>query len=137
MSEDDSDDKQFDATEQKLRKARGKGDIPRSQEVNAALAYLGACAAGAMAAAWAVPGWLSTTSQLWTGMGEALQPRGTVGAVSGGLLRGAVQSWGFTAVMCLASMAIPAAVVLINFRRCAASSWCQASPRQISNASIR
>ncbi|MFD2844443.1 EscU/YscU/HrcU family type III secretion system export apparatus switch protein [Paracoccus cavernae] len=39
--EEDNDDKQFDATEQKLRQARDEGDVPRSLELNSALMYLG------------------------------------------------------------------------------------------------
>lgn len=70
MSEDQSDDKQFDATEQKLRKAREKGDFPRSTEVNAALAYLGALAGGALALGWAVPEWLSRARQMWAEIGR-------------------------------------------------------------------
>ncbi|WP_323716247.1 flagellar type III secretion system protein FlhB [Paracoccus aminovorans] len=54
---DDSDDKQFDATESKLRKAREEGDIPRSAELQAALAYLGFWFAVMFAAGWAVPNW--------------------------------------------------------------------------------
>ena len=56
MSED-SDDKQFDASESKLRKAREEGDIPRSAELQAALAYLGVWFAVMFAASWAVPNW--------------------------------------------------------------------------------
>ena len=42
MSDDeDKDARQFDPTEQKLRKAREKGDIPRSNEVSALMAFLG------------------------------------------------------------------------------------------------
>lgn len=57
MSEE-SDDKQFDASESKLRKAREEGDIPRSAELQAALAYLGCWFAVLFAASWAVPGWV-------------------------------------------------------------------------------
>ena len=57
MSEE-SDDKQFDASESKLRRAREEGDIPRSAELQAALAYLGFWFAVLFAAGWAVPGWV-------------------------------------------------------------------------------
>lgn len=57
MSEE-SDDKQFDASESKLRKAREQGDIPRSAELQGALAYLGFWFAMLFAASWAVPGWV-------------------------------------------------------------------------------
>lgn len=56
MSEE-SDDKQFDPSEGKLRKAREEGDIPRSAELQAALAYLGFWFAVVFAATWAVPRW--------------------------------------------------------------------------------
>ena len=70
MSETESDDKQFDATEQKLRKAREKGDFPRAPEVNAALAYIGAIGAGAAAVGWAVPDWLGAATRSWNEMGS-------------------------------------------------------------------
>ncbi len=57
MSEDQS-DRTFEATEQKLRRARQEGDIPRSQEANAALLYLGFWGALALMGATMVPGWL-------------------------------------------------------------------------------
>ena len=57
MSED-SDDKQYDASEQKLRRAREKGDIARSPELPAALMYVGLWLGLAFAAAWAVPSWV-------------------------------------------------------------------------------
>ncbi|WP_199258780.1 flagellar type III secretion system protein FlhB [Paracoccus binzhouensis] len=57
MSEDD-DDKQYDASESKLRKAREEGDVPRSAELQSALMYLGFWFAVIFAAAWAVPAWV-------------------------------------------------------------------------------
>lgn len=62
MSED-SDDKQFEASEQKLQRAREKGDIPRSTELNAAMMYLGAFLAFSVAAGAAVRQWLSMASR--------------------------------------------------------------------------
>jgi len=53
----DQDDKQFDATESKLRKARQEGDVPRSAELQAALMYLGLGLAVLFATGWAVPAW--------------------------------------------------------------------------------
>ncbi|MCQ0971056.1 flagellar type III secretion system protein FlhB [Paracoccus sp. TK19116] len=63
MSED-KDDKQFDASEQKLRKAREKGDVPRSTELNAAAMYIGIWLALAVSAGFAVRSWtaLATTA---------------------------------------------------------------------------
>ncbi|MFT4013902.1 MAG: flagellar type III secretion system protein FlhB [Paracoccus sp. (in: a-proteobacteria)] len=58
MSDQEAGDKQYEASEQKLRRAREQGDIPRSTELPAALAYLGFWLALAFAAAWAVPKWL-------------------------------------------------------------------------------
>ncbi|HIC65315.1 flagellar type III secretion system protein FlhB [Paracoccus sp. (in: a-proteobacteria)] len=62
MSED-KDDKQYDASEQKLRKAREKGDIPRSTELNVAAMYLGAWLAFGVGAGFAVNQWLSMASR--------------------------------------------------------------------------
>lgn len=113
MSEDQSDDKQFDATEQKLRKAREKGDFPRSTEVNAALAYLGALAGGALALGWAVPEWLSRARQMWAEIGrhgviDIAAPQGAGGTDT------AMRVWGGAGVMTLAAIAVPAAVILIG-----------------------
>lgn len=63
MSEEDDTDKQYDASEQKLRKAREQGDIPRSTEVNSALMYLGFWVAIALMGAVAVPAWLRQASR--------------------------------------------------------------------------
>jgi flagellar biosynthetic protein FlhB len=79
MSEE-SDDKQFDASESKLRKAREQGDIPRSAELQAALGYLGFLFAVLFAASWAVPGWIRVAaralgSEPWSGGdGKAVLP---------------------------------------------------------------
>ncbi|MDN5569259.1 MAG: flagellar type III secretion system protein FlhB [Paracoccus sp. (in: a-proteobacteria)] len=62
MSED-ADDKQFEASEQKLAQARQKGDIPRSTELNAATMYLGAFLAFTMAAGFAVRQWLAMATR--------------------------------------------------------------------------
>ena len=62
MSEDQS-DKQFDPTEQKLRKAREKGDVPRSTEVNSALMYIGFLGALTVVGAAAVPDWIRMTAR--------------------------------------------------------------------------
>ncbi|MGA0613258.1 flagellar type III secretion system protein FlhB [Paracoccus sp. KR1-242] len=56
MSEED-DDKQYVASEQKLRRAREEGDIPRSAELGSALMYLGFWAAMALAATSLAPAW--------------------------------------------------------------------------------
>ncbi|MGZ3215368.1 flagellar type III secretion system protein FlhB [Paracoccus sp. T5] len=63
MSED-QDDKQFDASEQKLQRAREKGDIPRSTELNGAMMYLGAVLAFTVAAGFAVRQWLAMATRV-------------------------------------------------------------------------
>lgn len=80
MSED-KDDKQFEATEQKLQRAREKGDIPRSTELNVTMMYLGAFLAFAVAAGFAVRHWLSMAeralgSEGWSDTGPAAIARG-------------------------------------------------------------
>lgn len=113
MSETDNDDKQFDATEQKLRKAREKGDFPRSTEVNAALAYVGVIGAGAVAANWAVPGWLGAATRVWGEMGSlAAETMGKGGGTGG--LDAAQVIWGPAVVLTLALVALPAVVILIG-----------------------
>lgn len=62
--EEDNDDKQFDATEQKLRQARDEGDVPRSLELNSALMYLGLWGAFAALGAIAVPAWVTKAARL-------------------------------------------------------------------------
>jgi len=56
MSEEDE-DKQYAASEQRLRRAREEGDVPRSPELSGALAWLGFWAAIAVAAGVLAPGW--------------------------------------------------------------------------------
>ena len=56
-------DKPFEATEQKLRQARLKGDIPRSTELNAAMMYLGAVLAVALAATLVGRHWLAMATR--------------------------------------------------------------------------
>ena len=113
MSETESDDKQFDATEQKLRKAREKGDFPRSTEVNAALAYVGAMGAAAVAVAWAVPGWLGRATQVWGEMGSLAAESQSVGGGTGAM-DAALGVWGSAALLTLALVSLPAAVLLIG-----------------------
>ena len=47
MSEDDSTEKEFEATERKLEEQRRKGEVPRSTDITTAAAYLGLLLAGA------------------------------------------------------------------------------------------
>lgn len=61
--DDDKDARQFEPTEQKLRKAREKGDIPRSQEVSALMAFLGLALALALSGV-ALAQWLPRAATL-------------------------------------------------------------------------
>ncbi len=63
MSED-KDDRQYDPSEQKLRKAREKGDIPRSPETAVALSYLGTTLALALLGGAALDGWSAMAERL-------------------------------------------------------------------------
>ncbi|WBU60215.1 flagellar type III secretion system protein FlhB [Paracoccus albus] len=112
MSEEQNDDKQFEATEQKLRKAREKGDFPRSTEVNAALAYLGALVGGAVIIDWLLPAWMLASTGVWSDVGSTRAPDGRT--TTGYDLDMAMRVWGSAAIYTLAAIAIPAAVVLIG-----------------------
>ncbi|MBU3028619.1 flagellar type III secretion system protein FlhB [Paracoccus marinaquae] len=83
MSEE-NDDKPFEATEQKLRKARERGDVPRSTELNAGAMYLGAWLAFAVGAGFAVQQWLSMASRAMGAEGWPVEP---VFALAGALGR--------------------------------------------------
>ncbi len=63
MSQENNDDKPFDPSESKLRKARQEGDVPRSTELQSALMYLGFWLAALFAMNWAVPAWLRMASR--------------------------------------------------------------------------
>jgi len=41
MSEEDSTEKEFEASQRKLEEQRRKGEVPRSTDINTAAAYLG------------------------------------------------------------------------------------------------
>lgn len=113
MSDDQSEDKQFDATEQKLRKAREKGDFPRSPEVNSALAYFGALASGAVTLGWLVPGWLGTASRMWNEIGMSSSTL-DAGAKGGGEFDAALRVWGAAGLFSLVAIAIPALIILVG-----------------------
>lgn len=111
MSEEKDDDKPFEATEQKLRKAREKGDFPRSVEINATLAYLGALIAGGIAIEWAVPGWLNRAKQVWSEIGHS----NNISGITSDHLTGidtAQRIWGPASLLVLMLMSVPAAVIL-------------------------
>lgn len=73
---DDSADKQFEATEQKLQRAREKGDIPRSTELNVTMMYLAAFLAFAVLSGYAVRHWMAMAARAlgsdgWSAEGTA------------------------------------------------------------------
>ncbi|MDO5621675.1 MAG: flagellar type III secretion system protein FlhB [Paracoccus sp. (in: a-proteobacteria)] len=100
MAEDE--DKQFEPTEQRLRKAREDGDIPRSTEVNAALAYIGLAIALMVVMPFFLRAWLPMAGRA---MGDEGWPE--IGAFD--LARALA---GFAGVAVLALVAIPALIIL-------------------------
>ena len=84
---EDKDDRQHEPSEQKLRKAREQGDVPRSAEATTALTYLGVFGAFAMGMAVVVPAWLGLAERL---LGAETLPDGaesvarSLGLLSGG-----------------------------------------------------
>ncbi|HRO15271.1 MAG TPA: flagellar type III secretion system protein FlhB [Paracoccus sp. (in: a-proteobacteria)] len=63
MSED-KEDRQHEPSEQKLKRAREKGDIPRSADANTALAWLGLFGGLTLGAGALVPGWVAMAERL-------------------------------------------------------------------------
>lgn len=102
MSEE-NDDKPFEASEQKLRKAREKGDIPRSAELNVAAMYLGAWLAFAVGAGFAVKAWMTMAERA---LGSEGWVPGTTAALAASL--GQYAGW-----MVLALTAVPALVIAV------------------------
>ncbi|RNF32907.1 flagellar type III secretion system protein FlhB [Paracoccus methylarcula] len=82
MSEEQKDDKPFEPSERKLQKAREKGDIPRSTEVNVLAMYIGAWLALAVGAGFAVTQWLAMAMRA---MGGEDWPEGSVFALASSL----------------------------------------------------
>ncbi|MDO5648398.1 flagellar type III secretion system protein FlhB [Paracoccus sp. (in: a-proteobacteria)] len=103
MSED-KDDKQFEASEQKLRRAREKGDIPRSTELNVVMMYLGAWLALMVGAGFAVKQWLSMAGRALGAGGW--QPGGT------GVLAASLGQYAAVAVVVL--MLVPGVAILLG-----------------------
>lgn len=102
MSENE--DKTFEPTEQKLRKAREQGDIPRSTELNVAMMYLGAWLALGFGASFAVAQWLSMASR---GMGAEGWPDGSVFALAGEL-------WRYAAIATIALVLVPSMTIIVG-----------------------
>lgn len=102
---DDKSDKQYEATAQKLTKARQEGDIPRSLEVNSASMYIGLWGAISLIGAIAIPGWLRMAAHVMGGEGAgnaAGQSQDMLGwAVSGHAALGAL---GVVAMMGLCTL---------------------------------
>ena len=78
----DKDARQFDPTEQRLRKLREQGNVPRSTEVNTAAMYAGAWLAFGIAAVFAVKSWLGLAAR---SMGADGWPIGPVFALCAAL----------------------------------------------------
>ncbi|MFD1883732.1 EscU/YscU/HrcU family type III secretion system export apparatus switch protein [Paracoccus pacificus] len=110
MSED-KDDKQYDASPQKLRKAREKGDIPRTPEVGSALAYIGSfvglCLIGAPLCLY----WLAQAVRIGFDFGPGPGP-GSNDAPAAGRFDAAAGFVGVSGLLMLAVMAVPATLVL-------------------------
>lgn len=109
MSEQDDDDKQYDASEQKLRRAREQGDIPRSTELPAALMYLGLWFAMVFAGAWAVPTWMTMAARA---MGTEAWPDGRGKSVMD-LARALAGQAGLATLGFVAIMALPVLAGLV------------------------
>lgn len=89
MSDEDKDDRQHEPTEQKLRRAREKGDIVRSPEIGVALSYLGMLAALTIAGAWLLPQWQTMAARAlgaepWPARGAMDLARGLAGRSASG-----------------------------------------------------
>ena len=102
MSEEDN-DKPFEASEQKLRKARDKGDIPRSTELNTAAMYLGAWLALTLGAGLAVKAWMTMATRAMGAEGWAPGSTATIAAALGH----------FAGWTTLALSAVPVMVLLV------------------------
>lgn len=74
MSGEDKDDKQFEASGQKLDKARAEGDVPRSPEVNVLAMYIGFWFVFATVAGYAVRQWLAMAERSLGGEGWPSEP---------------------------------------------------------------
>lgn len=112
MSEEDASDKQYEASEQKLRRAREQGDIPRSTELPSALAYLGLWLAMAFAGAWAVPSWITMAARA---IGSEPWPDGRGRSVMD-LARALTGQAGLAVLAFVAIIAVPVLLGLITQR---------------------
>ena len=99
----DKDEKQFDASEQKLRQAREKGDIPRSPEVNSALMYLGGLVSVGFAAPLLVSYWLPMGARAFGSDPLGFAPQ--VFDLAAGV-------WQFASLAVIGVLALPALLIL-------------------------
>lgn len=99
-----AEDKPFAPSEQKLRKAREKGDIPRSLEVNALLAYAGLFVALVIAAPAAASRWLAL----------AASGNGLTAARPGEAFAAARTLAGEAGLLTFALLALPGALVFLG-----------------------
>jgi flagellar biosynthetic protein FlhB len=106
MSEE-NDDKQFDPSESKLRKARQEGDVPRSTELHSALMYLGFWFAIMFGVTWAVPDWVGMAARL---IGGEPWPDATGRSVTD-LARGVAS---YAAMATIAAVVIMAAPIILG-----------------------
>ena len=106
MSEE-NDDKQFDPSESKLRKARQEGDVPRSTELHSALMYLGFWFAVTLGVTWAVPDWVGMAARL---MGSEPWPDAAGRSVTD-LARGVAS---YAAMATIAAVVIMAAPIILG-----------------------
>ncbi|MRX49698.1 flagellar type III secretion system protein FlhB [Paracoccus sp. S-4012] len=103
MSEENN-DKPFDPSEQKLRKAREKGDVPRSLEVNALLAYAGLALVLLVLGPHAASRWLAL----------AASADGLAAAAPGDAFAAAQRLAGEAAWLTLALLVVPGLLVLLG-----------------------
>lgn len=106
MSES-KDDRQFDASEQKLRKAREEGDIPRSTEVSSALVYAGMFAAIMLLGVPLSIHWLAGAVSISTDYVDIRLAEATS-------LRAALNFSAYSGLLMLAALAIPGALVMVG-----------------------
>ncbi|MDS9466947.1 flagellar type III secretion system protein FlhB [Paracoccus sp. MBLB3053] len=109
---DQDEDKAYEASEQKLRRAREQGDIARATELNSALSYLGLWAAVLFIANWAAPSWLAMAARA---LGAEPWPDGR-GRSTMDMARALSGHAGLACVACAAIIALPVLVGLIAQR---------------------
>lgn len=104
---EDEEDKTFEASQQKLQRARDKGDLPRSPEMNALAVYLGAWLSLCVLATTFVPSWVEHARLFLSGDGWGK------GQDSARALAGAAAGW---AMILLAIPAISVLALLLASR---------------------